>query len=88
LRETSGDLYPVPVRVTNYRLDGNSVNKISDPWDFTSSQLFRRFFTFDLTSGISGGSLKVIRVPVSMDFMYHLFLFKIIVLEFDIPVMI
>ena len=68
LRETSGELYPVPVRITNYRLDGNTVNKVSDPSDFTRNQLFRRFFTFDLTSGISTGSLKAIRVPVSMNF--------------------
>jgi hypothetical protein len=68
IRETSGTLYPVPVRLLNYRSNGNLINKVSDPLEFTNNQLVRRFFQFDFASGVDDGVLKIIRAPAQFNF--------------------
>ena len=66
MTESTGSLYPVPIRIKNYRLNGNAIN--SGDTVESSTQLFQRFFTFDLISGIQGGSLQVLRAPISFQF--------------------
>ncbi|KAI8924515.1 Meckelin [Entophlyctis helioformis] len=67
LLETSGSLYPIPVRITNYRSTaGTLVNANPSAIDWSNNQLVRRFFIVDTVSGISSGSLNVIRIPTSI----------------------
>lgn len=66
LNSTNG-LYPVPVRIINYRdTSGNLVNSGSKPAD--SSQFFRRFTWIDTSTGVINSKLAYIRIPTLIQF--------------------
>lgn len=64
--KSSGSYYPIPVRIQNYLNSGSSVNAASDGTVVSSNQLFRRFFIYDVSSGVQSGSLTAIRMPSSI----------------------
>ncbi|TPX67518.1 hypothetical protein SpCBS45565_g03723 [Spizellomyces sp. 'palustris'] len=67
IEDSLGILKAVPIRVINYRtLAGRQPNLNADPLDYSSSVLFRRFFSVDDISGVQGGLLKVVRVPLAI----------------------
>ncbi|KAI8586236.1 Meckelin, partial [Geranomyces variabilis] len=68
IKDASDTLVPIPVRVINYRSGGKQPNADVDPWDFSTSALFRRFFVVDAVSGIESGSLRVVRIASDMRF--------------------
>ncbi|KAJ3154854.1 Meckelin [Geranomyces michiganensis] len=68
IKDASDTLVPIPVRVTNYRSGGKQPNAEPDPWDFSTSALFRRFFIVDAVSGTENGSLRVMRIASDMRF--------------------
>ena len=69
--DSTGALYDVPVRVKNYRsTEGGKVNDNSNPYDYSSNQLFRRFFTFDVLSGRRVNKLEAFRIPSKISFWY------------------
>ncbi|KAJ3164138.1 Meckelin [Geranomyces variabilis] len=68
IKDASDTLVPIPVRVINYRSGGKQPNADVDPWDFSTSALFRRFFIVDAVSGIESGSLRVVRIASDMRF--------------------
>lgn len=68
ITETTGNLFPVPVRIYNYRLNNAKVNMKSSFDTYSDNQFTRRFFLFDFTSGWQGGKLKYIRIPTSINF--------------------
>ncbi|KAJ3174641.1 Meckelin [Geranomyces variabilis] len=68
IKDASDTLVPIPVRVINYRSGGRQPNAQPDPWDYSTSVLFRRFFVVDAVSGIEGGSLRVMRIASDIRF--------------------
>ncbi|KAH6576498.1 hypothetical protein BASA62_001419 [Batrachochytrium salamandrivorans] len=67
LVQTSGQLYPVPVRIANFRsTSGVQVNLNPSPGDWSGSQLVRRFFLVDTASGVVNGATTIVRIPSSI----------------------
>lgn len=72
-------MFPVPVRILNFKLGGIFVNRLdrtitsntgSDVTnlfiEYTSNQLMRRFFIYDTISGRESGDFKVVRVATQL----------------------
>ncbi len=66
--KNDGSLYPIPIRILNYRQNSNLVNQNTDPFDFINNQLFTRFLLFDSLSGLKTTGLNVLRVPIAISF--------------------
>eukprot|EP00842_Homolaphlyctis_polyrhiza_P004913 jgi/Hompol1/5422/HPOL_004423-RA len=60
---STGVLYPIPVRIANYRLStGVQPDLGASTTDWTGTQLFRRFFLVDTASGVLNGKTSIIRI--------------------------
>ncbi|KAJ8322951.1 hypothetical protein O5D80_008469 [Batrachochytrium dendrobatidis] len=67
LAQPLGQLYPVPIRISNYRtVSGLQINRNPSMIDWSNSQLFRRFFLIDTASGIVNGATTIVRFPSSI----------------------
>lgn len=65
--KANGTLYPVPVRIKNYKNEnGQSIN--SDDKPTNDNRLFRRFMWIDMDSGVVNGAVKYLRVPTMIKF--------------------
>lgn len=64
LLDAANQLIPVPVRMLNYRSNGQLVNVKSDMTDFTGAKFTRRFFMVDLVSSqpAAGGAPSIMRI--------------------------
>ncbi len=74
LKEDDGDLFPVPVRILNFKSGDKYVNlpqiqRYSNENEFVmrSNRFFRRFFLLDTTSGRQNGVNQIVRIPTRIN---------------------